>query len=112
MKFRGLEAHSYRETCIKQYKAKEKADYQKKKTVERRVKKDGLVAQAGKVKHMGWADAPKGVDQKVVKKRKSHNECTRGIRVESGYKYRLYIEGKQSPNDTPHSSSHGNDAPR
>ena len=76
-KIRGFEAHGYRETYIKQYKAKEKADYQNKKTGERRMKKDGSVAPAGEVKYTVWADGYKGVDQKVVDKPTSDNECTR-----------------------------------
>ena len=60
----------------RQYTAKEKADYQKKKAGERKVKKEGSVAAAGEVKHKVWAEAHQGVDQKVVDKRKSDNECT------------------------------------
>jgi len=48
------------------------------KVGERRVKKEGSVAPAGEVKHPVWADAGKGVNQKVVDKGKSDNECTRG----------------------------------
>jgi len=51
----------------KQYTAQEKAA-QKKKPGERKVKKEGSVAPAGEVKHAVWADAHKGVDQKVVDK--------------------------------------------
>jgi len=47
--------------------AQEKAA-QKKKPGERKVKKEGSVAPAGEVKHAVWADAHKGVDQKVVDK--------------------------------------------
>jgi len=60
----------------KQYAAKEKADYQKKKAGERKVKKEGSVAPAGEIKHTVWAEAHQGVDQKVDDKRKSDNECT------------------------------------
>jgi len=64
--------------CVnKQYTAKEKADCQKKKAGERMVKKERSVAPLGEVKHTVCADAHKGVDQKVVNKRKSDNECTR-----------------------------------
>ena len=64
--------------CVnKRYPAKEKADYQKDKAGERRVKKEGSVAPGGEVKHRVWAEAHKGVDQKVVDKRKSGNKCTR-----------------------------------
>jgi len=64
--------------CVqKQYKAKEKADYKAKKAGERKPKKEGSVAPAGEVTYMVWAEAHKGVDQKVVDKRKSDNECTR-----------------------------------
>jgi len=50
---------------------------QKKKPGERKVKKEGSVVRAGEVKHAVWADTHKGVDQKVVDKGKSDNECTR-----------------------------------
>jgi len=63
--------------CVKkQYTAKEKADYQKKKTGERKVKNQGSVAPKGEVRHTVWSEAHQGVDQKVVDKRKSDNECT------------------------------------
>ena len=45
--------------------------------MERKVKKEGSVARAGEVKHKVWAEAHQGVDQKVVDKQKSDNECTR-----------------------------------
>jgi len=61
----------------KQYMANEKAEYQKKKAGERKVKKEGSVAPAGGIKCQMWAEAHQGVDQKVVDKRKSDNECTR-----------------------------------
>jgi len=61
----------------KQYTATEKAAYQKKKAGERKVKKEGSVAPKGEVRHTVWSEAHQGVDQKVVDKRKSHNECTR-----------------------------------
>jgi len=61
----------------RQYTAKEKANYQKKKAGERKVKKEGSVALAREVKHMVWAEAHKGVDQRIVDKRKSDNKCTR-----------------------------------
>jgi len=71
----------------RQYTAKEKVDYQKKKAGERKVKKDGSVAPEGEVKHRVQADARKGVDQQVVDKRKSDNECTRcGIKTHA-WKY-------------------------
>jgi len=60
----------------KQYTAKEQVDYQKKKAGERKVKKKGSVAPAGEVKHTVWAEAYKGIDQKVVDKRISDKECT------------------------------------
>jgi len=66
----------------RQYTAKEKADDQKKKAGERKVKKEGSVAPTGEVRHTVWSEAHQGVDQKVVDKRKSDNECTRcGIRT-------------------------------
>jgi len=43
-----------------QYKAKEKADYQKKKDGARKVKKEGSVAPAGEIKHKVWAEAHPG----------------------------------------------------
>ena len=61
----------------KQYTAKEKADYQKKKAGERKVKKEGSVAPTGEVGYTVWSEGHQGVDQKVVDKRKSDKECTR-----------------------------------
>ena len=64
--------------CVKrQYTAMEKAPYQKKKAGERKVKKEESVAPTGEVRNKLWAEAHQGVDQKVVDKRKSANECTR-----------------------------------
>ena len=60
----------------RQYTPKEKADYQKSKAGERKVKKEGLVAPAGEVKLNVSAEAHQGVDQKVVDKPKSDDECT------------------------------------
>jgi len=71
----------------KQYMAKEKADDEKKKAGEREVKKEGTVAPAGEVKHAVWAEAHKGVDQKVVDKRKSDNECKRCGMKNHAWKY-------------------------
>jgi len=66
----------------RQYTAMEMAAYQKKKAVERMVKKEGLVAPTREVRHEMWAEAHQGVDQKVVYKRKSDNECTRcGMKI-------------------------------
>jgi len=77
----------------KQYTAKEKVDYQKKKAGERKVKKEGSVAPAGEVKHNVWAEAHQGLDQKVVDKRKSDNECTRcGMRNHTWKYYRKPIQ--------------------
>jgi len=61
----------------KQYTATEKAAYHKKKAGERKTKKEGSVAPTGEVRHRVWSEAHQGVDQKVVDKRKSDNECTR-----------------------------------
>jgi len=61
----------------KPYTATEKAAYQKRKAGERKVKKEGSVAPTGEVRHTVWSEAHQGVDQKVVDKRKSDNECTR-----------------------------------
>ena len=36
------------------------------------------MAPAGEVKYRVWAEAHKGLDPKVLDKRKSDNECTRG----------------------------------
>ena len=41
------------------------------------MKKEGSVAQKGEVRHTVWSEAHQGLDQKVVDKRKSDNECTR-----------------------------------
>ena len=71
----------------RQYTANEKVDYQKKKAGERKVKKEGSVAPAGKVRHPVWAEAHQGVDQKVVDKRKSDNECTRCGMKNHAWKY-------------------------
>jgi len=61
----------------KQYTAKEKADYQKKKAQDRKVKKAGSVAPTGKVRYTVCSEAHQGVNQKVVDKGKSDNESTR-----------------------------------
>ena len=68
--------------CVKkQYTSKAKVDYKGKKAGERRVKKEGAVAPAGEVTHTVWAEAHKGVDQKVVDQRKSDKVCTQfGLR--------------------------------
>jgi len=71
----------------KQYTATEKAAYQKKKAAERKVKKEGSVAPKGEVRHMVWSEAHKGVDQKVVDKRKSENECPRCRMKNHTWKY-------------------------
>jgi len=60
----------------RQYTVTQKAAYQKKKAGERKVKMEGSVAPMGEVRHKVWAEAHQGVDQKVVDKRKSDNECT------------------------------------
>jgi len=57
--------------------AKEKADYQKKKAGEGKVKKEGSVVPKGEVRLTVWSEAHQGVNQKVVDKWKSDNECTR-----------------------------------
>ena len=71
----------------KEYTAKEKADYQKKNAGERKVKKDGSVALAGEVQQRVRADAHQGVNQKVVDKRKSDNECTRCAMKNNAWKH-------------------------
>jgi len=71
----------------RQYTAKEKADYEKKRAGESKVKKEASVAPAGEVKHKRWAEAHQGVDQKVVDKRKSDNECTRCGMKTHNWKY-------------------------
>ena len=38
------------------------------------MKKEGSVVPKGEVRHLEWAEANKGVDQKVVDKRKSDHE--------------------------------------
>jgi len=52
----------------KQYTAREKAVYKALKVGERKVKREGLVAPKGEVKHRVWAEAHEGVNQKVVDK--------------------------------------------
>lgn len=56
--------------------AKEKADYNARKAVERKMKKEGSAAPKREVKHMVWAGAHQGINPKVVDKQKKHNECT------------------------------------
>jgi len=51
------------------------------------VKKEGSVAPAGEFRHEVWAEAHQGVDQKVVDKRKSDNECTRCGMKNHSWKY-------------------------
>jgi len=64
--------------CVKkEYTAMEKPNYENKKAGKRKVKKEAAVAPAGEVKHTVWAEAHKGVDQKVVDKAKFDNEFTR-----------------------------------
>jgi len=78
VKIRGYEANSARKACKKQYTAQEKVAYQKNKAGERNVREEELVALAWEVNYTVQAHAHKGVvDQKVVDKRKSDNECTR-----------------------------------
>jgi len=76
-KFEDSKSRVTAKRAKRQYTAKEKADYQKKKAGERKMKKEGSVAPEGEVKYKVWAEAHHGVDQKVVDKRKSDNECTR-----------------------------------
>ena len=71
----------------KQYMAKEKADYLRKKAEERKVKKEGSVAPAVEIKNKVWAEADQGVNHKVVDKRKSDNECTRYGMKNHAWKY-------------------------
>ena len=67
--------------------AKEKAYYEGKKANERKVKKEGSVAPRGEVKHAVWAEAHKGVIEKLVEQQKSGNEC-RGCRMKNhAWKY-------------------------
>ena len=76
-KFEDLNPTVTAKPVNKQYTAKEKADYKKKKGGERKEKKEGSVAPQGEVKDKGWAEAHQGVDQKVGDKGKSEKECTR-----------------------------------
>jgi len=71
----------------KQSTAKEKADYLRKKAGERKVKKEGSVAPAVEIKNKVWAVAHQGVNQKVVDKCKSDNECTRCGMKNHAWKY-------------------------
>jgi len=75
-KFEDSKATVAAKRVKKQYTATEKAAYQKKKAGERKVKKEASVAPKGEVKHTVWSEAHQGVDQKVVDKWKSDNECT------------------------------------
>jgi len=69
------------------YPVKEKADYPKKKAGPRRVKKEGSVIPAGEVKHTVWAEAHKGVNQKVFDELKNENECARCGMKNNAWKY-------------------------
>jgi len=44
---------------------------------ESKVKKEGSVAPVGEIRHKVWGGAHQGIDQKVVDKGKSDNECRR-----------------------------------
>jgi len=70
-----------------QYTAKAKVDPKKKKAGERKVKKEESLAPAGEVKHRVWAEAHKGIDEKVVNKRKSDKKCTRCGMKNPAWKY-------------------------
>ena len=61
-KFEDLKPTVTAKYVKRQYTAKEKGDYQKKKAGERKVKKEGSVAPAAEVKHKVWAEAHQGVD--------------------------------------------------
>jgi len=51
------------------------------------VKKEASLAPAGEVRHKVWAEAHQGVDEKVVEKRKTGNQCLRcGMRNQT-WKY-------------------------
>jgi len=50
-KVRGCEANGHHKACKKAVQAKIKANYQKKKAGERKVKKEGSVGPVGEVKH-------------------------------------------------------------
>jgi len=76
-KFEDLKPTVTAQRVKRQYTAKEKVDYQKKKAGERKVKKEGSVAMKGEVRHTVWSEAHQGVLQKVVDIRKSDNESTR-----------------------------------
>jgi len=76
-KFEDLRRTVAAKRVKRQYTATEKAAYQKKKAGERKVKKEGSVAPTGEIRHKVGAEAHQGVDQKVVDRRKSDNECTR-----------------------------------
>jgi len=86
-KFEDLKLTVPAKRVKRQYTAKEKADYQKKKAGERRVKKAGSVAPAGEIRNKVWAEAHQGVDQKVLDKPKSDNECMRGRMKNHAWKY-------------------------
>jgi len=71
----------------KQYTAKEKGDYRKKKAGERKLKREGSVVPAGEVKQMMWGEAHNGIHQKVVDMRKLDNECSRRAMKNHAWKY-------------------------
>jgi len=75
-KFKDSKPMATAKRVKRQYSAKETADYKAKKAGERMMNKQGLMAPVGEVKCTVWAEAHKGVDQKVVDKRKSDNQCT------------------------------------
>jgi len=87
MKFEDSKPMVATKRVKKQYTAQEKANNEKKKAGERKEKKEGSVAPVGEVKHTVWTDAQKGVDQKVVDKRKSDNQCTRCGMKNYGWQY-------------------------
>ena len=97
--------------CVnKRYLAKEKAEYQKEKAGERRVKKEGSVAPGGRL-NTGCGQKPTRVlirmlsinENLATNASDAESKTTLGNKVESQYKYRLYIEGKERPNNSPHS---------
>ena len=86
-KFKDWKPTVNRKRVKKQYMAKEVADYKKEKAGERKVKKEGWVAPAGEIKNRVWAEAPEGVDQKVVNSGKSNNQCTQYTMRNHAWKY-------------------------
>ena len=67
-KFQDSKPRATAKRVKKEYSFKERVHYKVRKAGERRIKKEGSVAQAGEVKQTVWAEAHGSVDQKLVNK--------------------------------------------